>query len=279
MSVHVTTLWTTYWVWLLGASLLFVVAERMLPRRPMQRLLRRGIWTDVAYVILNGHFIGIAIALAAAPIERAFRAALESAGLTVDVALARELPFAAQVVVAFVALDLMQWCIHNLLHRVPWLWQLHKVHHSIEELDWLGSMRFHWGEAVVYKTLQYVPLALFGFDPAALFIIAVVGTVIGHYNHSNLRIDLGPLKYVLNGPEMHQWHHVHPEAGPPNKNFAINLALWDWLFGTAFLPSPDEKRAPARLGFTDIERFPRALPLQMLWPLSGLRALARRSRP
>jgi sterol desaturase/sphingolipid hydroxylase (fatty acid hydroxylase superfamily) len=106
-------------------------------------------------------------------------------------------------------------------------------------------------------------------------VIAVVGTIIGHYNHSNLRVDLGPLKYVLNGPEMHQWHHVHPDAGPPDKNFAINLALWDWLFGTAFLPSG--KQAPARLGFTGIELFPRSIALQEAWPLSAL--LLRRARP
>src|SRR5688572_22882925 len=118
----------TYWVWLLAVSLAFVALERLFPRRPAQRLLRAGIWTDVAYVVFNGHFVGMALALAAAPIERAFRATLDRAGLTIDVALVRDWPFAVQLVVAFVALDLLQWCIHNLLHRVPWLWQIHKVH-------------------------------------------------------------------------------------------------------------------------------------------------------
>lgn len=265
---------TTYWLWLAFVSLAFVAAERLWPRRPSQRMLRTGIWTDVGYVVLNGHFVGIALALAAAPLERGFRSLLDGAGLTVDLAVARGWPFAVQLAVAFVVLDLVQWCIHNMLHRVPWLWEIHKVHHSIEELDWLGSLRFHWGEAVIYKTLQYVPLALLGFDPLALFAVAVAGTIIGHGNHSNLRLDLGPLKYVLNGPEMHQWHHVHPDVGPANKNFAINLALWDWLFGTAHLPK--DKSAPQRLGFVDIERFPRSLLLQAAWPLS---ALARRRRP
>jgi sterol desaturase/sphingolipid hydroxylase (fatty acid hydroxylase superfamily) len=266
---------TTYWIWLVVASLAFVAFERLLPRRTEQPMLRRGIWSDVVYVVWNGHFVGGVVALAAAPLERAFRSLLDEAGLTIDVAVARGWPFAVQLVVAFVALDLLQWCIHNMLHRVPLLWQIHKVHHSIEELDWLGSLRFHWGEVVVYKTAQYVPLALLGFDPLALFIIAVVGTIIGHYNHSNVRVDLGPLQYVMNGPKMHQWHHVHPDAGPPNKNFAINLALWDWLFGTAFLP--DDDRAPARLGFTDIERFPRNVVTQALWPLSALSVRFRRA--
>jgi sterol desaturase/sphingolipid hydroxylase (fatty acid hydroxylase superfamily) len=258
----------TYWLWLAGLSAAFVVAERLWPRRRAQRVLRRGIGTDVAYVVLNGHFLGVALASAAAPLEGALRSALAGAGLTLDVAAARGWPLAAQIAVALVGLDLLQWGIHNALHRVPWLWQIHKVHHSIEELDWLGSLRFHWGEAVVYKSLQYVPLALLGFDGRALFVVAVVGTAIGHFNHSNLRFDLGPLKYVVNSPEMHQWHHVHPDAGPVNKNFAINFALWDWLFGTAYLPA--EKRGPKRLGFTDLERFPRSIALQELWPASAL---------
>jgi len=48
---------------------------------------------------------------------------------------------------------------HNLLHRVPWLWTFHKVHHSITTMDWIGNWRFHWMEIVVYKTLQWLPLA------------------------------------------------------------------------------------------------------------------------
>jgi sterol desaturase/sphingolipid hydroxylase (fatty acid hydroxylase superfamily) len=260
----------TYWVWLAGISLAFVIAERVAPRRPEQPLWRAGIVTDLAYLVLNGHFLGWGLALLAAPIERALRSTLDSLGLTIDVAAARGWPLALQIGVAFVVLDLMQWSIHRVLHRVPWLWELHKVHHSIVALDWVGSMRFHWGEVVVYKALQYVPLALLGFDGTALFVVAVVGTAIGHYNHSNVRLDLGPLKYVLNSPQMHQWHHVHPSAGPINKNFAINLSLWDWLFGTAWLPAPGAPAAPARLGFEDIEHFPRALPLQELWPAPRL---------
>jgi sterol desaturase/sphingolipid hydroxylase (fatty acid hydroxylase superfamily) len=218
----------------------------------------------------------VALATVATPLERSLTAALGRVNLHIHVGVAQGWPLAAQFVLAFVGLDLVQWGIHNLLHRAPWLWQLHKVHHSIEELDWLGSMRFHWGEVVVYKTLQYLPLAFLGFDGRVLFAVAIVGTIIGHFNHSNLAIDLGPLKYVVNSPEMHQWHHVHPDAGPVNKNFGINLALWDWLFQTAYLPAnvpadvAAEKAAPTRLGFADIERFPRSIVLQDAWPLSAL---------
>ena len=87
-------------------------------------------------------------------------------------------PWWAQLVVAFVAIDFIQWSIHNLLHRVPALWEVHKVHHSIQTMDFWGSMRFHFGEILVYKSLQYMPLALLGFDGRALFVLAVASTAI-----------------------------------------------------------------------------------------------------
>ncbi len=261
--------WMTYWVWLAGLSASFVLLERLRPRDARQGLLRKGLATDLVYVVLNGHFLGVALALLSEPLAVALDRALAAQGTTLHLRLAAAWPWWVQLVVAFVAIDIVQWSIHNLLHRVPALWQLHKVHHSIRAMDFWGSMRFHFGEIVVYKSLQYVPLALLGFDATALFVIAVVSTAIGHFNHANLRVRMGWLRYVLNGPEMHVWHHAHPSAGPTNVNFAINLAVWDWLFGTAYLPADGE--VPSALGFDGIESFPTGPLGQELWPLSRRR--------
>ena len=255
----------TYWLWLAALSAAFVVLERLWPRDARQGLLRPGLGTDLVYIVLNGHWLGVGLALLTEPLARALDAALAAHGASLHLRVAAAWPWWTQLVVAFVVLDFLQWSIHNLLHRVPALWELHKVHHSIQVMDFWGSMRFHFGEIVVYKSLQYVPLALLGFDGRALFVVAVVSTAMGHFNHANLRVAMGPLRYVFNGPEMHLWHHAHPSAGPTNVNFAINLALWDWLFGTAYLPG--DGAAPARLGFADIESFPRDPLRQELWPL------------
>ena len=56
-----------------------------------------------------------------------------------------------QFIAFFLLKDFLEWCIHNLLHRVPWLWEFHKLHHTIEELDWIGNFRFHWMEVVIYE--------------------------------------------------------------------------------------------------------------------------------
>ena len=71
-------------------------------------------------------------------------------------------------------------------------------------------------------------------------------------------------KYIFNSPQMHIWHHTHAEAGPGDRNFALTLSIWDWLFRTAYLPDHD----PDRLGFRGMESFPRSLWRQLLIPLS-----------
>ncbi|MEZ4391427.1 MAG: sterol desaturase family protein [Polyangiales bacterium] len=255
----------SYALWLAAISAAFVVLERLAPRRPDPGALRPGVLTDAFYVVFNGHFLGLTLAVITVPAVRAVERAAASLGLasTLHARVAEGLSPLAQFALAFVLIDLLKWLIHNLLHRVPALWRFHQVHHSIERMDWLGSMRFHFAEALIYDGLLYVPLAVLGFRGEVLFALAVVGTAIGHFNHANLRVRIGPLRYLINSPEMHIWHHVHPDAGPPDRNFGINLAVWDWLFGTAYVPD----HPPARLGFEGVERYPKNPLGQALRPM------------
>jgi sterol desaturase/sphingolipid hydroxylase (fatty acid hydroxylase superfamily) len=144
------------------------------------------------------------------------------------------------------------------------LWQYHKLHHSIEQLDWIGNFRFHWMEIVVYKGLTYLPLIVLGIDGRVLLWVAIFGTLIGHLNHANLRLSWGPLKYLFNSPRMHIWHHDLVVHGHHGQNFAIVFSLWDWLFGTAYLPADAEQ--PEQLGFVGIERFPRGVLGRLIYP-------------
>lgn len=228
-----------YWFWLGLLSLVFVVLERLRPRDPLQRMLRPGLWSDLVYVVMNGHIWGVVIATLAPHID-------------ISGQLASNLPWGVQLAVAFVVTDFMQWGIHDLLHRVPLLWRIHKVHHSIRVMDFWGDFRFHVGEIIVYKSLQYIPLALLGFDGTVLFALAIISTAIGYFTHANLNVPLGPFGYVFNGPQMHIWHHVHGAYGPINVNFGISLSVWDWLFGTAYLPEHN----PEALGFDGVETYP-----------------------
>lgn len=263
-----------YSVWLFGLSVLFVLVERVWPRE-RRAIWRRGLGWDLGYLVFNGEYLGVLMGAITIYLVGWLDSGLDLAGWRDDFYLGAMSgqSFVVQFVVLLLAFDLAQWGIHNLLHRVPALWEFHKVHHSIERMDWIGNWRFHWMEVAVYRGLLYPLAALLGFGVEAMFAYGITNTLLGHFAHSNLRWRIGPLKYLINSPEMHVWHHTHPDAGPMDRNFGIALSLWDWLFGTAYVP---EGRDPARLGFDGIENYPEHLPGQWLAPFV---ALAKPKRP
>ncbi len=228
-----------YSIFLLVSGVFFTLAERLWPRHS-QPVARNGYALDLAYIFFNAEVAGsvVAIWLTGVYSWTHFLEWREPLGLN---ALARQ-PEWIQLTALLVVKDFLQWNIHNVLHRVPALWEFHKTHHTTEVMDWLSNWRFHWFEIVVYQTILYLPANLLGFSPSVTFGCAVISTTVGHFAHANIRCHIGPLKYVLNSPEMHIWHHVHPDAGPQNKNFAISIALWDWLFGTAYTNAHPPKR-------------------------------------
>jgi sterol desaturase/sphingolipid hydroxylase (fatty acid hydroxylase superfamily) len=259
-----------YAVWLFALSAFFLIAERCWPET-RQRVFRKGFLQDLWYLIFHGEYLGVLLGVLSVHAITALDRSLEAAGLKpfVYLRLVDGQPLWFQLTLLVLVFDFAQWLIHNLLHRVGWLWEFHKLHHSIEEMDWIGNWRFHWMEVVFYRSLLYVPAAFFGFSGLAMFVYGVLNTLVGHFAHSNLRLHVGPLRYIVNSPEMHRWHHAHPDAGPINKNFGITLSVWDWLFGTAYLPC---NKKPERLGFAGIDTYPRGIVGRMLVPFRGTRA-------
>jgi sterol desaturase/sphingolipid hydroxylase (fatty acid hydroxylase superfamily) len=254
-----------YLYWLLATSVLFELLEWLFAHRGRSGLFRRGWLRDVGFLALNGHFISVWTAAISGAAAAGATAVLETVGTRLSASPLRAWPFPLQVFVLLVTADLLQWSIHNLLHRVPWLWHFHQVHHSITTMDWIGNWRFHWMEIFVYKALQWLPLAWLGARPEAAFAVAVVTTVWGDFNHSRLDVDLGPLGYLLNTPRMHLWHHDSSSEGGVAKNFGVVFSVWDFIFGTAFWP---RDRSPSALGYPGAERMPASLAGQLVWPLT-----------
>ena len=97
---------------------------------------------------------------------------------------------------------------------------------------------------------------MIGFGIDDFFFVYMFTLVIGHWNHSNLKINLGPLKYVLNNPNMHLWHHAYdlPEDKKYGVNFGLTLSVWDYLFGTNHIPYSGRD---ITLGFPEDEKFPK----------------------
>ena len=99
----------------------------------------------------------------------------------------------------------------------------------------------------------------------------LLSLAIGHWNHANLDVDIGPFGYILNNPRMHIWHHAReiPGGRRYGVNFGISLSVWDYLFGTAVIPGDGRDVA---LGFPELESFPKDFLSQAVYPLVSPRA-------
>jgi sterol desaturase/sphingolipid hydroxylase (fatty acid hydroxylase superfamily) len=161
-----------------------------------------------------------------------------------------------QLLIFFVVLDFVQWLTHIILHRFPFLWKFHKVHHSVKEMGFAAHLRYHWMENILYKPFKVIALMLLGgFEPEQAFIVHFIAISIGHLNHANIKLDYGPLKYVFNNPVMHLYHHAQaiPKGFKTGVNFAISLSLWDYIFKTNYVPTPDKNIV---LGYSDDQQMP-----------------------
>lgn len=255
-----------YYFWLISISLFCFILERLIPWRREQKVLRKGIWQDLFWLVFNGHYFGLLLALVTGKLVQQLNTFLYSQGWPVpeNIALLASAPLWAQFIIFFILKDFIEWNIHRLLHNVSWLWEFHKLHHSIEQLDWIGNFRFHWGELIVYKTLSYLPLVILGVDGTIILIIGIIWTLMLDINHANLSIDWGPLRYIFNSPKMHVWHHDVEVHGKGGQNFGQVLSVWDWLFGTVYWPENEEK--PKRLGFKGMENYPRNVITRLFYP-------------
>ncbi|MDQ6763823.1 MAG: sterol desaturase family protein [Bacteroidota bacterium] len=257
--------WHNYFYWLVGLSLLVWLLEIVFPWRTEQSIVRKDFWLDGFYMFFNFFLFSLIGYNAVSNVGvNLFNDFLSLFGVTNIVAIkVHILPVWLQFVIMFLIADFIQWNIHRLLHRHPRLWEFHKVHHSVEQMGFAAHLRFHWMETVIYKTLQYIPLAMIGFGIQDFFIIHIIAVAIGHLNHSNINISYGPLKYVFNNPKMHIWHHAKELPEPYGVNFGLSLSMWDYIFGTAYLPVSGRD---ITLGFTGVETYPDKFTKQMIEP-------------
>jgi sterol desaturase/sphingolipid hydroxylase (fatty acid hydroxylase superfamily) len=258
--------WHNYFYWLLALSVVVWLLEIAFPWRKNQATFRKDFWMDGFYMFFNFFLFSLVGYNAISDVFVAmFNDFLGWWGvknlLAIQVNL---LPKWGQLFVLFIIRDFIQWNIHRLLHRTPFLWEFHKVHHSVEEMGFAAHLRYHWGETLVYRTLEYVPLAMVGYGLSDLFVVHIFTLAVGHFNHSNIKLPLGNLKYIFNSPQMHIWHHAAelPE-GSYGINFGLTLSMWDYLFGTAHVPHDGRD---VELGFDGVKQFPKHFFSQFVYP-------------
>ena len=259
--------WNSYFYLLIGVSILFYALEIIFPWRKGQKLIRKDFWLDFFYMFFNFFIFSLIIYNSVSNVfVSLFNDFLAVFGITNIVAIKiDQLAVWVQLFILFLARDFIQWNVHRLLHSVPFLWQFHKVHHSVKEMGFAAHFRYHWMENILYKPLKTLAVMLLGgFEPEQAYIIHFVAITIGHLNHANLGLTYGPFKYLLNNPVMHLYHHAKalPETHKYGVNFGISLSVWDYLFRSSFVP---RKEAHLELGYEGDEQMPKGFIAQHLY--------------
>ncbi|MEM6686848.1 MAG: sterol desaturase family protein [Bacteroidota bacterium] len=259
-----------YFYGLIIISLVVWMLEMAFPWRKNQPIFRKDFWLDTFYMFFNFFIFNIIIFVALSNTTAAFfNDALGVIGLSLEsiqLFNVSALPSWLGLLIFFVVTDFVQWNTHRLLHRVDFLWNFHKVHHSVKEMGFAAHLRYHWMETVVYKSLLYIPIAIIGgFSVQNVAFVYFFTISIGHLNHANLGWDYGILKYVFNNPKMHIWHHSKELPRKYGVNFGLTLSVWDYLFKTNYIPKSGRD---IELGFANDEHFPQDFLQQEIYPIN-----------
>ena len=247
---------------LVGTALLgglFFLLERLFPEQPEQPAIREGSRLDAVYWFFD-FFVARRMVAAASAIVLIAAVAFRMPRLTL---LARQ-PLGFQAIEALLVADFCGYWSHRLMHQIPLLWCIHRLHHSSERLDWLAAARVHPFESVWNKLISLLPLFLLGFSPG---ITVFFGPLVGLYPifiHCNVRWGYGWIGYLVASPAFHRWHHSADQEAL-NKNFSGLLPLFDFLFGTAHFPRHGR---PARYGLAGA-RAPVTFWKQLSWPFQA----------
>jgi sterol desaturase/sphingolipid hydroxylase (fatty acid hydroxylase superfamily) len=148
----------------------------------------------------------------------------------------------ATALVALLLMDYTLYVWHILVHKVPWLWRFHKVHHADLDLDASTALRFHFGEIAASVPYRAAQVVLFGVSPRDLSIWQTFLMVSILFHHSNLELPVRVerwLSRVFVTPRMHGIHHSILQA-ETNSNWSSGLAVWDWLHRTVRLNVPQQ---------------------------------------
>ena len=213
---------------LLGSTVIFVLIEKLVPLYRNQAVFRPEWQTDLVHFCFNHFIVGLVLLTVNFLIHRIFGWMVHD-GLQGFV---QSISFVPQLLLCILAADLVQYWTHRAYHEVPFLWRFHGVHHSVKTMDWLAGSRQHVLELVVTRVGVLGALYVLGFDKGVMDAYILVVGFQAVFNHANVHLPWGPLKYVIVTPDFHHWHHASDDVAV-DRNYAAHYAFLDYLFGTA----------------------------------------------
>jgi sterol desaturase/sphingolipid hydroxylase (fatty acid hydroxylase superfamily) len=235
-----------------GCVLVFDLCERLWPARPVDRV--RDLKLDLlsfAFALLanrvcNYVFRGLATQMTpgfvSAPLQQL-----------------QALPSFWKIALAIFLVDFIIYWIHRAQHNFEIMWRTHAWHHSIEEMYWFAGFRTSFFHSFIYNIPQVVvPVTLFHLSPAEAAIGYSFGLLVQFWEHTNLNVRVGPLKWLIITPAYHRIHHsatLHR-----GMNLGTTFSLWDRMFGTYVDPEAVPENFPMGLGErVETKKLPRML--------------------
>jgi lathosterol oxidase len=211
-------------------AVIYVPLERLWPQYPAQGTFRKDWTLDVVYFMSTHLPIQILSFLVLLPATQA----VKYLGLPALQHLIARLPWLLQFFLAVVVADTAEYFIHLALHKVPFLWRFHAVHHSSKALDWIAGSRSHFVDDTLVRGFILVPMML-GFSQAIIFAYLIFVTLHATWTHCNFGPNAKWIEEFLVMPRYHHWHHTSQKEGI-DKNFAIHFPWIDRIFGTYYYP-------------------------------------------
>lgn len=158
------------------------------------------------------------------------------------------LPTSLQLILCLMFYDFFSYWRHRAMHK--FLWPIHAIHHSAEEVTWITRHRFHPFEHIISVFFEVTVLFFIGVDPEIIIVGAVLISFIFYLSHANIKLKYFPyLRFILISPHYHRWHHSDNKEAY-GKNYAGVFPFLDMLFGTYYHP----EELPKAYGLNKKER-------------------------
>ena len=172
-----------------------------------------------------------------------------------------DVSFPVAVIACVIIMDAMIYLQHVMVHAIPVLWRLHRVHHADPDFDVTTGARFHPIEIILSMLIKFAVIILLGPPVLAVIIFEILLNATAMFNHSNVHLNTTFDKYLrlfVVTPDMHRVHHS-VEADETNSNFGFSLPWWDRLFGT-YRDQPRAGHKNMAIGIHDFNQ-----PKQVTW--------------
>jgi sterol desaturase/sphingolipid hydroxylase (fatty acid hydroxylase superfamily) len=236
---HVTLVTTI----ILFCWIAFMIAwERIAPYRKGLPFFREGFWVDLVwYTLIQSYFLKILIFdYIIGPIQVHYH--------WTGVNFMTHWSVWAQVAFFVVTHDLYIYLFHRFQHSSKFFWRTHEAHHSGKQVDFMAGARSHAVEIIINQTIEFAPIILLlGPYSIVIPIKAMLDATLGMFIHANINVKLGKLKYLINTPELHLWHHANYKE-VFHANFSTKFSIWDYLFGTVYFPDHKPGDKPENWG-------------------------------